>query len=282
MSALPEARLFAQPKPCLRRSLTGRSTRTPTQAMPSAFSWPVSVPSALRATAPVNLGVSHHTALTMKKLLVTLFASSIMSAYAGSIVTEVPANTNPSSTYVIYLHGRIIEDSGPRPIDSRFGLYDYPAVLDSLASTGAIVISAQRRTNTDVNEYAGVVVSQIERLIRSGVPAKHIVVVGFSKGGDIAIHVSSFLRRPEVRFVLQAACFNIPDEPQIRLSGRVLSIIEASDTLAGMSCKPYTDHTERPESFEEIRISTGRSHGAFYQPQEAWLKPTLKWIHGDG
>jgi hypothetical protein len=34
--------------------LTGRSTRTPTQAMPSAFSWPVSVPSALRAPAPVN------------------------------------------------------------------------------------------------------------------------------------------------------------------------------------------------------------------------------------
>ena len=38
-------------------SLTGRSTRTPTQAMPSAFSWPVSVPSALRAPAPVNWGV---------------------------------------------------------------------------------------------------------------------------------------------------------------------------------------------------------------------------------
>ncbi|WP_228512971.1 hypothetical protein, partial [Vibrio vulnificus] len=35
-------------------SLTGRSTRTPTQAMPSAFSWPVAVPSALRAPAPVN------------------------------------------------------------------------------------------------------------------------------------------------------------------------------------------------------------------------------------
>jgi hypothetical protein len=37
--------------------LTGRSTRMPTQAMPSAFSWPVLVPYALRAPAPVNLGV---------------------------------------------------------------------------------------------------------------------------------------------------------------------------------------------------------------------------------
>ena len=40
-----------------RPSLTVGSTRTPTLAMPSAFSWPVLVPYALRAPAPVNLGV---------------------------------------------------------------------------------------------------------------------------------------------------------------------------------------------------------------------------------
>lgn len=43
-----------------RKFLTGGSTRTPTLAMPSAFFWPVLVPSALRAPAPVNLGVKCH------------------------------------------------------------------------------------------------------------------------------------------------------------------------------------------------------------------------------
>ncbi|WP_423234999.1 TrmH family RNA methyltransferase [Amphibiibacter pelophylacis] len=38
-------------------SLTVGSTRTPTLAMASPFSWPVLVPSALCAAAPVNLGV---------------------------------------------------------------------------------------------------------------------------------------------------------------------------------------------------------------------------------
>ncbi|MBH2016810.1 MAG: hypothetical protein I8H88_10020 [Burkholderiales bacterium] len=42
------------PNPALAPQPTGRSTRTPLQAMPSAFSWPVAVPSALRASAPVN------------------------------------------------------------------------------------------------------------------------------------------------------------------------------------------------------------------------------------
>jgi hypothetical protein len=214
---------------------------------------------------------------------ITIFLVLVaMSVHAGTIVTDVPTTLDPTKIYIIYLHGRIIEDSGPRPTDSRFGLYDYPAILESLTSKGAVVVSAQRRPNTDVNEYAGVVVAQVERLIRADVPTSNIVVVGFSKGGDIAIHVSSFLRRPDVRFVLLAACYNLLDEPQLRLSGHVLSIIEASDTLAGMSCKPYNNHSERSESFKEIRISTGRSHGAFYLPQAAWVGPVLKWIHGDG
>jgi hypothetical protein len=216
----------------------------------------------------------------MKKLMAACLVWASMWADAGAVMTDVPTGPDPAKTYLIYLHGRIVEDAGPRPMDSRFGIYDYPAVLDSLASKGAVVISAQRRANTDVNEYAGIVVGQVERLIHTGVPASHIVVVGFSKGGDIAIHVSSFLRRRDVRFVLLAACYNQLEEPQLRLSGHVLSIIEASDTLAGMSCKPYNGHLERPESFEEIRISTGRSHGAFYQPLDAWMAPTLQWIHG--
>jgi len=132
-----------------------------------------------------------------------------------------------------------------------------------------------------VNEYAGVVVGQIERLIRAGVPESHIVVIGFSKGGNIAIHVSSFLRRKDVRFILLAACYNHAEEGHLRLSGRVFSVIETSDTLAGMSCKPYADYPEHPETFEEMRISTGKSHGAFYLPQADWVQPVLKWVHGN-
>lgn len=97
-------------------------------------------------------------------------------------VTAFPSTTDPSATYLIYLHGRVVENLGPRPTDSSFGLYDYPAILEALDGTGATVISAQRRPNTDVNEYAGLVVSQIEAAIRSGVPPEHIVVDGHFHG----------------------------------------------------------------------------------------------------
>jgi len=204
-----------------------------------------------------------------------------MPAHAGVIHTDVPESPEPTKTYLIYLHGRIIENSGPRPTDSRYGLYDYPAVLEALSSRGAVVISAQRPPGTDANRYAGVVVSQVEDLIDRGVPPGNIVVAGFSKGGGIATRVSSFLRRPQVRFVLLAACPGGPTAPNIRLTGRVLSVHEASDTLAG-SCKPLADQPEQPRSFREIEISTGKLHGAFYMPLPIWVDPVLDWVHGVG
>ncbi len=216
----------------------------------------------------------------MKVWLLILLAA-IAPARAGVIYTDVPESPEITTTYLIYLHGRIIENSGPRPTDSRYGLYDYPAVLEALSSRGAVVISAQRSPDTDMNKYAGVVVSQVEDLIARGVPPENIVVAGFSKGGGIATRVSSFLRRPQVRFVLLAACPNGTPAPQVRLTGHVLSVYEASDMLAG-SCKPMADLPEHPQSFKEIRISTGKLHGAFYMPLPTWVDPVLEWVHGEG
>jgi hypothetical protein len=215
------------------------------------------------------------------KVWLMILLTVIAPARAGIIYTDVPKSPDAAKIHLIYLHGRIIENSGPRPTDSRYGLYDYPAVLEAFSSRGAVVISAQRPPETDMNKYAGVVVSQIEDLIDRGVPPGNIVVAGFSKGGGIATRVSSFLRRPQVRFVLLAACPNGPAAPQIRLTGQVLSVHEASDTLAG-SCKPLANQSERPQSFEEIEISTGRLHGAFYVPLSEWVDPVLNWMHGDG
>ncbi|BAV96656.1 hypothetical protein [Lysobacter enzymogenes] len=213
------------------------------------------------------------------RLCVALFFL-IGTAHAGAVFTAPPEQAERDRVYVFYLHGRIVEDRGVRPVDTRFGLYDYPAVLDALSSRGAVVISAQRPHETDVDEYAGKTVAQIEALLRAGVPEKNIVVVGFSKGGRIAARVSSFLRRPAVRYVLLAACWDLQKEPQLRLTGRVLAIRETSDELVGESCRSLAERSERLVSFDELSISTGKSHGAFYLPRPEWVLPVLDWIDG--
>ncbi|NOX68076.1 MAG: alpha/beta hydrolase [Gammaproteobacteria bacterium] len=184
-----------------------------------------------------------------------------------------------TETFVFYLHGQIIENAGPRPMHPEWGLYDYPAIVDALSAQGATVISEVRARNTNIYEYAGITISQIEALIARGVEPSQIVVVGFSKGGIIATQVSSSLRRPEIRYALLAACINwAPRFPHLRLSGRILSVIETSDVVAH-SCRSFAERGDGPVSFEEIEISTGKNHAAFYLPRDEWLQPVMRWIH---
>lgn len=182
---------------------------------------------------------------------------------------------------IFYLHGRIIEVEGAQPVHERFGLYDYLGTIEALRANGASVTSEVRPADTSVVEYARKVVDQIEDLIASGEPAGNVTVVGFSKGGAIAIYVSSLLRNPEVNFVFLASCSGwISSVPELSVNGNILSIFEKSDTLAG-SCKKLVQRNSEISSFHEIELSTGKGHGAFYLPRKAWIEPLLSWVEGD-
>jgi hypothetical protein len=182
---------------------------------------------------------------------------------------------------IFYLHGRIIEDEGPRPVHERFGLYDYPAIVDALGADGATVVSEVRESGTKAHEYARLVVERIEGMIANGTPAQDITVVGFSKGGSIAIMASHYLERPDVNFVFVAACADwISSAPQLMVSGNIFSIYEESDALAG-SCASLASRNKNLSSFTELETSSGREHGAFYLPREEWVGPLLAWMDRD-
>ena len=184
-------------------------------------------------------------------------------------------------TYLFYLHGRIIEDEGVTPTHPTYGWYDYPSIVAALESRGATVLSEARAADTDVLEYSRQVVSEIEKLLNDGVEPNDINVVGFSKGGVITIMVSDSLDYPGIRYVIMAACSNWFDSyPRLSLSGRVFSVFEQSDAMAG-SCQSLADRDDSPDSFLELQISTGAAHGAFYLPRSDWLEPVLDWVHGD-
>jgi hypothetical protein len=58
--------------------------------MPSAFSWPVSVPSALRAPAPVNLGVRPQQKITsmLPYIIGTMLAAGIVGGLINSYLAD--------------------------------------------------------------------------------------------------------------------------------------------------------------------------------------------------
>jgi len=198
---------------------------------------------------------------------------------SGAVFRDLPQTIDPNSRYLFYLHGRIIEDKGLRPESSRFGIYEYEDILADLAGRGFIVISEPREHGTQVPVYARKVVGQVQTLLGQGVPPEYISVVGFSKGGGIAIEVSTLLPAAPVNFVLLAACgrWIFQSEHPPNLSGRVLSIREASDNIVG-SCQRAFDSSTRIIESREIELHLGGGHGVFFRPVPQWFEPTVAWL----
>jgi hypothetical protein len=59
------------------------------------------------------------------------------------------------------------------------------------------------------------------------------------------------------------------------LGGNLLSIYETSDELGSCGRLAARSHLE---SFKEVPISTGKKHGAFFQPLPVWIRPLKAWI----
>jgi hypothetical protein len=114
-------------------------------------------------------------------------------------------------------------------------------------------------------------------LLKNGAEPGNVTILGFSVGGVITIFTSELLNDTDISFVILAACSGwVAEAPDIRLHGHVLSVFEETDQAN--SCGEFANRTPQPLSFEEFSINTGKEHGAFYLPDDAWLVPVLDWI----
>ncbi len=190
-------------------------------------------------------------------------------------------NKSLAQTYLFYLHGKIVENQGAKAIDqvNGYGSYEYDAILDSLKKDGNKVLSDIRPKDTEVKIYALKIKNQIDSLLKLGIKAEQITVIGASKGALIAMYVSTYLKNSSVNFVFMAACYGTSFEPDLNCYGNVLSIYEESD--AAGSCAELKLHSKGIGHYKEIQVHTGRKHGFLYKPLTEWIKPSLQWAKGN-
>jgi pimeloyl-ACP methyl ester carboxylesterase len=197
-----------------------------------------------------------------------------------------PATIDPARSYLFYLHGAWIEQGGLERTHPRHGSYEYHAIARTLGQRGFVVISEARTAAVDAEDYAEKVVSQVRRLLAEGVPASHVTVMGHSKGGSIALLAASELQEEHLRYVILAGCgkrgsgFGRSFERFLevraaRLRGRILSLYDASDRIAG-SCREAFEKAALEES-REVILQTGRGHGLFWTPQPVWIDEVVSW-----
>ena len=199
------------------------------------------------------------------------------------IFTDVPEAIDPTARFLIYLHGAIVERAGVRPTHPQFGIYEYEEILEIFAERGFVVISEARPDGTDGMLYAAAVAEQVRKLLAAGVRPEHITVVGFSKGGGIAIAASSMLANDDLNFVFIAACNPwLDSRPEIVARGRLLSLRESSDDLVS-SCDVLFERSPSQHDYREVILELGGGHGAFYRPQQEWIDVVVEWANrGEG
>ena len=195
----------------------------------------------------------------------------------GSVQTDVPARPDPAARYLIYLHGRILEQQGRKAVSPDFGPYQYDAILDALAARGFAVI-AELRTFDAGDAFVEKVVGQVRSLLKAGVPAASVTVAGFSKGGGLAVAVSAKLEDPRVNFVFMAGCSKEPAwiESRAGVKGRLLSLYDESDRFEP-SCQPLFARAKGISAKKETVFKSGLDHGFFYAPRAEWLDAISAW-----
>ena len=200
--------------------------------------------------------------------------------HAGKTYEQFPDEVDHNSKYVFYSHGKIVEGKNTNPIHPRWGEYDFPKVKEALSSNNYTLVAYHRPENTNPKKFALKLSNDVQKLISLGVKPQNISLVGFSRGGEITILASNNLQNPDVNIILLASCASFMKNRELfKVYGKVFSIYETSDMVG--SCQFLINQSTNVSSFNEVSISTGKEHGAFFKPISDWIKPVKKWLGGN-
>jgi hypothetical protein len=211
-------------------------------------------------------------------VLCLALATGVAGENPGGVLERAPASPDPAARYLFYLHGRIIEVQGPEAVSPDFGRYEYHRILQAFADRGFTVVAEVRPDGAGA-EFVESTARQVRGLLDAGVPDDHVTVVGFSKGGFLALGVSATVASDDVSYVLLAGCGSNPewvDRMGPRLHGRFLSLLDRSDRLSP-SCEPVFAAAKQVHRKEEQVFDTGLDHGLFYRPRPEWVTRVARW-----
>lgn len=210
-------------------------------------------------------------------LSVLLFSLAVQ---AAEIHSAMPGAIAPDERYVIYSHGLIVEGDNPVPESPEFGRYDFPTIKNAIFAGGNFnLIAHHRPKNTEFLPYVDTLESWVVQLLDAGVKPSRITLVGFSRGSHLTAYASARLQDRGINTALLASCTDgdiASNDAPLMLGGHLLNIYETTDEVG--ACDKLANRSKLL-SFKEIAITTGKRHGAFYQPLPEWIEPLKAWIN---
>lgn len=208
----------------------------------------------------------------MKQLATLLLLCFISVHTYAQVSADVPATVDKNKKYVFYLHGAIVQAQGENAVSPQYGKYMYRDIVNALSSKGYYVISEVRPKDANSGDYARKVAEQAKKLMDKGVPANHIIIIGASAGGGIAMNAADVLSNPDINYALMG----VHAGGKITICGNFFSVYESSDAT-GSIAKSF-EGNRCVKGFKEIKLNMGNGHGFLYQPYKEWMEPLVQWI----
>jgi hypothetical protein len=212
----------------------------------------------------------------MKKILFLIPVLVLFNCHSS----KEAKNSVTDDNYIFFLHNKFLEDNPDGSFSAEYSVKgEYREILQSLRNDGFVVLSEKRKPNTNWIDYAEKTKSHIDSLLSKGVKANHITIVGTSKGGYIALYVSTIAKNQDLNFVFIGSYQNsdIEEIPEIEFCRNILTIYEKSD-IYGVSAIKRKQLSKLPvPHFKEVELNTGLKHGFLYTASDDWLKPCKMW-----
>lgn len=210
------------------------------------------------------------------RIIIIFLTLSVQLSAQDSIIAPT---SDKKEKHVFYLHGSILEGASGNMISPEFGEYQYDKIIKRFAESGIIVHSELREAETSIDIYADKIILQLETLLADGVNAEDITIVGASKGGLIAMMVSTKFTDPAISYIILGSCNQwVADHYAFSLHGRIFSIFEHTDEMGGESCDVMKANSPDMYSFIEMKTNTGLGHGFLYKPLDEWMDISIMII----
>lgn len=212
--------------------------------------------------------------MTPKNIFIIIIAFFSISVYGQKSELK-------NKQYIFFLHNKFLEEHPSDEAHPKYGIVEYEKVLHELKDSSNVILFEKRKPNTDPAVYALKIKKQINRLIKKGVKAGNITIVGTSQGGYIAQYISYYEKNPELKFVFIGASFkddSLEKDENFRLYGKILSITEKTDDGHVPLSQEQRFIRSDIKDFKEIELNTGLNHGFLFKALDAWI-PTKEWIN---
>lgn len=185
----------------------------------------------------------------------------------GAVFKKLPTQIFTQKKYLFYLVGNVGEGMTAQ---------EFSRINEEFVKLGFLVICNPVRNSGYTKRYIDGVSADVSSLLAAGVPAKNIVVLGYSYGGMAALRIATELNNPGLSYVIIAGApkkggrVQFPQDVKIDPAGMMWNIYGKKDRDFG-SLREFmnAEDVSLRALCRETRVDKGHEIGR--TPDKSWM-----------